>query len=94
MAASGYLLTVDDSSPQIIYSPAVDPYGNHTSLSGWDAVYTGSETPEEPGKSGKGETFHVTSLDGAQVSVQWTGAPFSPALEARRLTYPTFVETS
>ena len=94
MAASGYLLTVDDSSPQIIYSPAVDPGGNQNPLPGWDAVYTGSKTPDEPGQSGEGETFHVTSLDGAQVSVHWIGALLSPILEARHPTYLSFIGTS
>lgn len=73
MAASGYLLRVNDNSPQIVYAPLVDP-GSADVHAGWKAVYSGSNSLSQPGAVGEGISLHVTSLDGAKMSLEWTGA--------------------
>jgi hypothetical protein len=74
MAAGPYHLTVDDTAPQISFTPNVDPRNQGDPRKGWQTLYIALDEPNHIGVYGVGESYHVTALDGAQLSVEWNGA--------------------
>ena len=65
---------VDDTSPTISYSPFGDTFSLPNLTAGWNPYFDGSNFPSTPGQTGNGTSYHVTSRDGASLSVQWKGA--------------------
>jgi hypothetical protein len=66
-------LSVDDSSPEIVYSPFRDSFSTPELLHGWNPFYSISGFATTIGMFGNGTSFHITSLDGATLSLQWHG---------------------
>ncbi|KAI5123979.1 hypothetical protein M0805_006391 [Coniferiporia weirii] len=71
-----YNFTVDDTSPQIVYSP---PTITASSLSpdlkdGWNQYFNGSGFNAYPGQVGHNASLHITSMDGASFSIAFKGS--------------------
>ena len=67
-------VTIDDTSPQIFYSPLVLTAGSPDLQQGWNQYFNGSGFSTFPGQFGIGESAHATSLNGATLSIPFTGA--------------------
>ena len=67
-------LSIDDSSPTIQYFPFADTLGQPNLLAGWNAYFTGSFFAATPGETGNGTSLHLTSHDGAAISLTFFGA--------------------
>jgi hypothetical protein len=68
---------VDDTSPSISYSPFGDTFSHANLSAGWNPYFDLSGfalIASDPGEIGNGTSYHVTSLDGAVIAVQWKGA--------------------
>jgi hypothetical protein len=65
---------VDDTSPSIFYSPFRDTFSLPNLTAGWNPYFDLSSFATDPGEIGNGTSYHVTSLDGATIAVQWKGA--------------------
>ncbi|KAF7369212.1 hypothetical protein MVEN_00248800 [Mycena venus] len=63
--------TIPDTSPIFSYHPYADGFGLNT---GWQTYYTVSGFNTQPGESSEGDSYHVTSLVGAEVSLQFYGS--------------------
>jgi hypothetical protein len=79
--ADVYRIDINDTSPVVTYAPLAVPLTDADPATGWVPAWTASGRPSADtlGEVGNGTSFHVTSLAGAQLSVQWFGArSFSP----------------
>jgi len=65
---------VDDTSPSVAYSPFGDTFSIPAPTAGWNPYFDGSGFASALGETGNGTSYHVTSLDGATISLQWKGA--------------------
>ncbi|TDL28167.1 hypothetical protein BD410DRAFT_348751 [Rickenella mellea] len=63
--------TVDDTSPIFRYEPYSDGVGSNN---GWQTWYSDSGFNSQPGEEGSGESFHLTSFNGANVSLNFFGS--------------------
>jgi len=87
MAGTLVVFDVDDTSPTVNYYPAV-----HNSIVlpggsppvGWTPYYTESGYACSLGQEGRGISQHRTSLQGATLTLQFTGV-FSVAIQINRL---------
>ena len=71
-------ITIDDTTPQIVYTPlitsSVEPV---TDLgAGWIPYFNISGFNTFPGEEGNGESLHITSDDGATLTIGFTGEPY------------------
>ena len=66
-------LVVDDFSPHVVYSPFGDTLSTPNPVAGWNPYYSLSGFASTLGQVGNGSTSHLTSLDGAALSLQWRG---------------------
>ena len=64
---------VDDTSPQIGYSPYADTLSLPDLTGGWNPYYDDSGFVDGPGETGSGNSAHITAHDGATISVRWRG---------------------
>ncbi len=64
---------VDDTSPAISYYPFRDTFSTPNLTAGWNPYYNGSGFLRSLGETGEGTSFHVSSLNGASLSIQWHG---------------------
>lgn len=64
---------VDDTSPTISYSPFGDTFSLPNLTAGWNPYFDTSSFASTIGEIGSGTSYHVTSCDGASLSVQWKG---------------------
>ncbi|KAJ6520245.1 hypothetical protein C8R45DRAFT_954435 [Mycena sanguinolenta] len=72
MSLSLWNFTIDDTSPFFTYTPYAD--GSNSGLDkGWEPWYTVSGFISTNGDSGKGDSYHLTSLAGASVSLDFYG---------------------
>jgi hypothetical protein len=71
--ADSFTLLVNNSSPQLYYSPFADTLSIPNFLQGWNPCFSISACPTFPGEQGNGSSYHVTSSDGAMFSIQWWG---------------------
>ncbi|KAJ7621354.1 hypothetical protein FB45DRAFT_1006664 [Roridomyces roridus] len=62
--------TVNDTSPILSYHPYAD---GSSAQNGWQLFYTSSGFNTQTGESGQGDSFHVTSLSGGQVTLGFHG---------------------
>ncbi|TDL24223.1 hypothetical protein BD410DRAFT_838270 [Rickenella mellea] len=77
---SEFTFTIDDTSPQVVYSPpsftdttpgTAQP--DHGIDAGWTPFFNGTGYDAYPGQPGVGESLHVTARDGASFSLTFTG---------------------
>ncbi|KAJ7109800.1 hypothetical protein C8R44DRAFT_800587 [Mycena epipterygia] len=72
MSAALWNFTFDDTSPFLTYTPYAD--GSYSGLTnGWVPWYTGSGFISTNGEGSAGDSFHLTSLDGASVNLEFHG---------------------
>jgi len=69
---------LDNSSPEVLYSPFADSFQQPDLLQGWNPYFSVSGFPSVQGQIGIGTAFHITSLNGATLSIQWHGMLFTP----------------
>lgn len=69
-----YNLTIDDTSPQIVYLPPTLTSATPDLLGGWNEYYNGTGFNSYLGQTGLDASWHVTSRDGAALSIGFTGA--------------------
>lgn len=67
-------LSIDDTSPSISYYPERDTLSTSNLTAGWIPYYDISGFSSSPGQIGYGTSFHITSMDGASIFMQWHGA--------------------
>ncbi|KAJ7116794.1 hypothetical protein C8R43DRAFT_1038081 [Mycena crocata] len=64
--------TIEDTSPFLTYTPYAD--GSNSGLTkGWEPWYTESGFISQNGQGGAGDSYHLTSLDGASVNLEFYG---------------------
>ncbi|KAJ6551179.1 hypothetical protein B0H19DRAFT_163324 [Mycena capillaripes] len=63
--------TIPGASPILSYHPYADGFGLQN---GWQTWYTVSGFNKNPGDSSHGDSYHLTSLPGAQVSLEFFGS--------------------
>ncbi|KAJ7687414.1 hypothetical protein B0H17DRAFT_687834 [Mycena rosella] len=64
--------TLDDTSTFLTYTPYAD--GSNSGLDkGWEPWYTDSGFITQNGEGGQGDSYHLTSLDGAAVTFEFYG---------------------
>ncbi|KAK0213246.1 hypothetical protein DFS33DRAFT_1287543 [Desarmillaria ectypa] len=64
---------VDDTSPAISYYPFRDTFSTPNLTAGWNPYYNGSGFLTSLEETGEGTSLHVSSLNGASLSIQWHG---------------------
>ena len=82
MADPVFSLTIDDTSPLVLYSPFPDTFGQPQTGQGWNPYYTDSGFASidsgagSPISSaiGNGTSLHITAADGAALQITWNGA--------------------
>jgi hypothetical protein len=72
--ASPVQFAVDDSSPALAYAPFADSFGQPDLAAGWNPYFVGSGFVASLGQAGVGESQHITSRNGASLSLRWHGA--------------------
>ncbi|TFK66553.1 hypothetical protein BDN72DRAFT_771819 [Pluteus cervinus] len=65
--------SVDDTSPTIDYQPFADTLSTPSLGLGWNPYYSISGFSNALGTIGQGQSFHVTSLNGASLTIHWHG---------------------
>ncbi|KAI0675399.1 hypothetical protein C8Q78DRAFT_1114225 [Trametes maxima] len=81
MADPLFPLTIDDTSPVVLYAPFADTFGAPALAAGWNPYFTisgFSETPSGQGADvrsavGNGTSMHLTAHDGAALQINWNG---------------------
>ncbi|KAI0823615.1 hypothetical protein BC628DRAFT_1324565 [Trametes gibbosa] len=82
MADPVFPLTIDDTSPLVLYQPFGDIFTLPADLSvGWNQYYTASGLPQSPSgpgapigpNVGNGTSLHLTTSDGAALRIDWSG---------------------
>lgn len=72
--AETFQIVIDDTSPCLSYFPFSDTLDGTPDLAaGWNPYFTDSGFPSTLGAQGNGSSLHLTSLDGAAFSFNWTG---------------------
>ncbi|KAF9051373.1 hypothetical protein BJ165DRAFT_1448349 [Panaeolus papilionaceus] len=64
---------LDDTSPTIQYIPFSDTLSTPNLSAGWNPYYDQSGFAPAQGSIGNGTSLHITSFNGASLSVQWRG---------------------
>ena len=73
---SSFVITIDDTSPTIVYSPFADTFAAPNLTAGWNPFFSVSGFLNQSGPAAEaeeGSTFHVTSADGASLGIRWNG---------------------
>ncbi|KAF5351626.1 hypothetical protein D9756_007762 [Leucocoprinus leucothites] len=71
--ASPVQFSVDDSSPAIAYSPFGDTLTFPNLSAGWNPYLVNSGFVSSLGQIAVGQSQHITSLNGASVTLEWNG---------------------
>lgn len=70
-------VTIDDTSPTIVYSPFNDGLDASTSADGWISCYASASTslcnPSGGSDETNATTLHFTTTDGASLALDWNG---------------------
>ncbi|EMD40727.1 hypothetical protein CERSUDRAFT_111306, partial [Gelatoporia subvermispora B] len=66
--------TIDDSSPLFIFQPYGDGGADNFTQNGWLPWYTTSHFATSGGEAATGDSYHITSLAGASVSLAFQGS--------------------
>lgn len=73
------VITIDDTSPTITYRPSADTFSGPNLTAGWNPFYSETGfTPNPVTGEGMGTSLHVTSADGASLSLRWNGECLAP----------------
>jgi hypothetical protein len=72
--STSFELILDDTSPVINYYPFAETLGAPNLAVGWNSYFSNSGFLSVLGETGNGTSMHVTSLDGAELTIQWFGA--------------------
>ncbi|KAI5890681.1 uncharacterized protein SCHCODRAFT_02632581 [Schizophyllum commune H4-8] len=78
---------VDDTSPQIGYSPFADTLSLPDLTGGWNPYYDDSGFADGLGETGSGNSAHITAHDGATISVRWRGTGIQLVGNATQASY-------
>ncbi|TFK44161.1 hypothetical protein BDQ12DRAFT_708173 [Crucibulum laeve] len=78
---------VDDTSPSISYFPFRDTFSTPNLSAGWNPYFDDSGFASVLGEEGNGTSLHITSLDGASISVQWHGTGIQLLGNATKASY-------
>ncbi|TRM69372.1 hypothetical protein BD626DRAFT_473852 [Schizophyllum amplum] len=78
---------VDDSSPQISYSPFADTLSLPNLSGGWNPYYDDSGFADGLGETGRGSSAHITAHDGAAISIRWRGTGIQLVGNATQASY-------
>ncbi|KAI8994010.1 hypothetical protein BD414DRAFT_411509 [Trametes punicea] len=87
MADAVFPVTIDDTSPLVLYSPFRDIFtGSPAITAGWNSFDTSSgfaESPSGPGSPlgpsvANGTSLHLTAADGAALQLSWNGTSADP----------------
>ena len=73
---SSFSFAVDDTAPQIAYSPATSTTIGLTQADlqdGWDLLFQDTGFSSFPGQLGQGASLHLTSKDGASFTLNFSG---------------------
>ncbi|KAJ3535213.1 hypothetical protein NM688_g7009 [Phlebia brevispora] len=74
-------VTIDDTSPTIVYSPFGDSFGASNASDGWNPCYSLTGAPACDSSSGQDNTtatsLHATASDGASMTLDWNGTAVS-----------------
>ena len=66
-----FVITIDDTSPTLVYSPLADPFGTPNLTAGWNPFYSATGyTPDPATGQGNGVSLHVTSANNASSTVE------------------------
>ncbi|KAF8588650.1 hypothetical protein K439DRAFT_1334800 [Ramaria rubella] len=74
---TAFELELDDTSPVVNYFPFAETLGAPDFLAGWNSFFSDSGFLTELGQIGQGTSLHVTSLDGAALTIEWVGTGIS-----------------
>jgi hypothetical protein len=66
-------ISVDDTSPSLSYYPFRNALSTPDLTAGWNPYYDISGFASSPGQIGIGTSYHITSMDGASISMKWHG---------------------
>ncbi|KAL1669703.1 hypothetical protein GGF50DRAFT_123010 [Schizophyllum commune] len=78
---------VDDTSPQIGYSPYADTLSLPDLTGGWNPYYDDSGFAHGLDGTGSGNSAHITAHDGATISVRWRGTGIQLVGNATQASY-------
>ncbi len=73
---SSFAITIDDTSPTIVYSPFADTFGAPDFATGWNPYFSlpgGILSNSSVGEDSNSTSVHVTLADGASLAVRWNG---------------------
>ena len=81
MADPVFNITIDDTSPVVLYAPFADTFSTPNTALGWNPFYTdsGFATVDAGAGSaigpaiGNGTGLHLTACDGAVLEIDWNG---------------------
>ena len=71
--ANNVQFEVDDTSSMISYLPRGDTLSTVNLTAGWNPYFEGTGFLTALGETGRGTSMHITSLDGASLSIRWHG---------------------
>lgn len=86
--AVAFQLGIDDTSPTLTYNPSLENSTSPNSLFGWIPYWSGSSTSQTPGQLGNGTSLHITSLNGATLTITWLGECESLSLSCKSYFAP------
>lgn len=84
--------SVDDTSPQISYFPFADTLSTPNLSAGWNPYFSLSGFAAALGESGNGTSHHITSLDGASLSIRWRGTGIQLQGNATNASYSLLLD--
>lgn len=84
--------SVDDTSPQISYLPFADTLSTPNISAGWNPYFSLSGFAAALGESGNGTSHHITSLDGASLSIHWRGTGIQLQGNATNASYSLLLD--
>ncbi|EDR11612.1 uncharacterized protein LACBIDRAFT_324293 [Laccaria bicolor S238N-H82] len=84
--------SVDNTSPQISYFPFADTLSTPNLSAGWNPYFSLSGFAGVLGESGNGTSHHITSLDGASLSIHWRGTGIQLQGNATNASYSLLLD--
>lgn len=81
-------VTIDDTSPTIVYSPSDDGLDASSSANGWVSCFASASTslcnPSGESAETNATTLHFTTTDGASIALDWNGECGRQTISERR----------
>ena len=96
MADPIFPLTIDDTSPLVLFTPFADTFSQPQTSQGWNPYYTGTgfATVDSGAGSpvdsaiGNGTSLHITAADGAALQITWNG---TSTVMSRKICLPPYL---